>query len=618
VETLLHVGLSNALAASALALVAVAVGSVSRRPALAHGLWLLVLLKLVTPPLVPVRIPWPDTPELVAGPAGPPPAVTLSGPPALVVPEHQEEAGDEAPPGAVPPAGEDIGEDDEGAPSANPPQLFPAPAVAPTSWTQCLAVAWLAGSAAWFLLAGLRLSRFGRLLRHARPAPAEVRELARRLAGQVGLSRCPGVWLLPGRVPPMLWAVGGRPRVVLPDELLEQVSAEAWQTLLLHELAHLRRRDHWVRGLEFVVLGLYWWHPVAWYARRELREAEEQCCDAWVVATLPGARRAYAAALLDTLDFLSAAPPAVPPLASGLGQVTDLKRRLTMIMRGTTPRALGWRGCLAVLFLGGLLLPLLPTWVRAEPEEERTPELKKGLVIDAEPEAPAQEDIKKAEAELRKLEADLRKKVAEIARVRAREARRRAEEQRARAAEEKARTAATAKAGKALRIEIIVQGDGKYVEVKDLVKKLHETLPGARVIMRVEGPGGEKEFGQRLFGPVPAPRPPTPPEPGRAPRARVLVSPPGLAGVGPDRDRRMESLEKRLESIQKQLEELRREMRRSGPGGGGVPPGGLPSAAPLPPSADALPAPPPPPTPAAFSLPGRININSPTASPPRP
>src|SRR5262249_53836748 len=179
-------------------------------------------------------------------------------------------------------------------------------------------------------------------------------------------------------------------------------------------------------------------------------------------------------------------PPAVPPLASGLGQVTDLKRRLTMIMRGTTPRALGWRGCLAVLFLGGLLLPLLPTWVPGEPEEEQKPEVEKGVVRDIDPEAPAQEDLKKAEAELRKLEADLRKKVAEIAKARALEARRKAEERRARAAEEKARTAKEAKAGKAIRIEIIVQADGKAEEVKDLIKKVQQALPSARVIMRVE------------------------------------------------------------------------------------------------------------------------------------
>jgi len=41
------------------------------------------------------------------------------------------------------------------------------------------------------------------------------------------------------------------------------------------------------RRLELAALGLYWWHPAAWWARRELREAEEQRCDAGVVAALP-------------------------------------------------------------------------------------------------------------------------------------------------------------------------------------------------------------------------------------------------------------------------------------------------------------------------------------------
>ena len=55
---LLHVTLSNAVAATVLAIVAVVLGRLCRRPALTHGLWLLVLLKLVTPPLVTIRIPW--------------------------------------------------------------------------------------------------------------------------------------------------------------------------------------------------------------------------------------------------------------------------------------------------------------------------------------------------------------------------------------------------------------------------------------------------------------------------------------------------------------------------------------------------------------------------------
>ena len=61
-ETLLHAGLSNAVSATFLALLVACLGRVlARRPAVLHCLWLLVLLKLVTPPLYEVPIPWPET-----------------------------------------------------------------------------------------------------------------------------------------------------------------------------------------------------------------------------------------------------------------------------------------------------------------------------------------------------------------------------------------------------------------------------------------------------------------------------------------------------------------------------------------------------------------------------
>jgi len=81
------------------------------------------------------------------------------------------------------------------------------------------------------------------------------------------------------------------PRILLPRDLWAELSEEQRDTLLLHELAHLRRRDHWVRRLELVVLGLYWWLPVAWWACRCLHEAEEECCDAWVIEQFPATPR---------------------------------------------------------------------------------------------------------------------------------------------------------------------------------------------------------------------------------------------------------------------------------------------------------------------------------------
>src|SRR5205807_7205667 len=116
--------------------------------------------------------------------------------------------------------------------------------------------------------------------------------------------------------------------------------------------------------LELVALGLYWWCPLVWRARRHLQEAEEECCDAWVVWLMPGAARGYALALVETVDFMANARIALPPAASGIGHVRLLQRRLTMIMRGTTPRSLTWGSGLAVLGLGALLLPLMPSWAQ--------------------------------------------------------------------------------------------------------------------------------------------------------------------------------------------------------------------------------------------------------------
>jgi len=373
-HTVLQTGLSNAVAAIVLALLAACAGRMFRRPALAHALWLLVLLKLITPPLVPLPITWPgpgeiaaSAPALPAQPAEETERIVPSAPEALIPPA----------PGAPvvvhwPPA-EDLHEEVRAADAstsvpvlAQEEILLPAPTRPQVSLSTLLAGIWLAGSVVWFLLTGHSIYRFRRLLRFGLPAPPEVRGHAQALAHRLGLRDLPDLVLVPGSVPPMLWALGRKPCLLLPGDLFRRLSEEQQATLLAHELAHLRRRDHWVRVLELLVTGLYWWHPVVWWARREIRIAEEQCCDAWVLWTLPAARRVYADALLATLDFLSRTRPVLPPAASAIGHAHFLRRRLTMIMRGTAPKALSGAGLLAVVGLGAVLLPLLPSWARTE------------------------------------------------------------------------------------------------------------------------------------------------------------------------------------------------------------------------------------------------------------
>lgn len=86
-----------------------------------------------------------------------------------------------------------------------------------------------------------------------------------------------------------------RPRIYLPSDL----SAVARDSVVAHEQAHLRRRDHWWKPLGFVLLMVYWFNPLMWVAYVFLCRDIEAACDESVVRNMNAAdRRAYSEALL--------------------------------------------------------------------------------------------------------------------------------------------------------------------------------------------------------------------------------------------------------------------------------------------------------------------------------
>src|SRR3984957_20149496 len=249
-ESLLSIGFRNALAATLLALLAFVVDRIFRRPALSHCFWLLVLIKLVTPPLLHVPLPRMTRPTL--------PAADLAEEvPAIATPSLSSSS--EPPPIAAPLPSMPVDASAAAPVDPEPNARIPRTALVPGVW--------LAGSLAWWGAAVVRMRRFSRLLRLTKEAPVEVQDRVRRLAGLLGLRRRPAVVFVPGTVSPLLWAPGWSARLLVPQALWERFDDEQRDSLLVHELAHLRRRDHWVRRLELVALGLYWWHPVAWWAR---------------------------------------------------------------------------------------------------------------------------------------------------------------------------------------------------------------------------------------------------------------------------------------------------------------------------------------------------------------
>jgi TonB family protein len=70
-----------------------------------------------------------------------------------------------------------------------------------------------------------------------------------------------------------------RPRILLPAEAANW-SASRWQAVLLHERAHIRRRDVATQLAAHIIAAMWWFQPLAWAARRKLRTESEFACDA--------------------------------------------------------------------------------------------------------------------------------------------------------------------------------------------------------------------------------------------------------------------------------------------------------------------------------------------------
>ena len=211
-QTLLEIGLGNAVVAAALALFAAAVSRLVRRPALGHALWLLVLLKLVTPPLFPLSLPWPS------GDSKP----TVADPPALESAEPIElpQVSVEEVPDLMPVM------EDRTPPLVEETEEIVPPTKREWSWSQWAGFTWLAGAGLWFAWTGLHLVRSRRLLRYARPAPTTLQNEAETLARKLGMKRSPVVRLVPGALSPMVWGFGPGRCILFPAGLLEQLDAE--------------------------------------------------------------------------------------------------------------------------------------------------------------------------------------------------------------------------------------------------------------------------------------------------------------------------------------------------------------------------------------------------------
>lgn len=230
---------------------------------------------------------------------------------------------------------------------------------------------WLFGMIILAMIQAARTMSAAKVLRGASPASRELLAMVGSLSEQVGLAQAPMTSFVSSRVSPMIWC-GLRPRLLVPSHLWDSLDDHSRRAVIVHELAHLARKDHIFCWVEIVIGALYWWHPVVWYVRRKLRDDADASCDAWVTSLLPSSRRSYAEALLTTKSFVSAPRPDAGLFLCMLNDRTKvLSRRITMVMTQRTAPKISTIGAFAAALIVGVSAFVMPG-LACPPEEQQS------------------------------------------------------------------------------------------------------------------------------------------------------------------------------------------------------------------------------------------------------
>jgi HEAT repeat protein/beta-lactamase regulating signal transducer with metallopeptidase domain len=256
---------------------------------------------------------------------------------------------------------------EDAAPAAVAPVEAPAAPI-PVEWL----LAGLYATVALGLLARVAVGRWSvaRLAKSATPLDSpEWREMLRDLMWVAEVERPVRLLRSDLATMPMTW--GTRHPIVLLPAAADGWSAERRRVVLLHELAHVARRDCLLQTLAAVACAFYWVHPGVWYAARRMRAERELACDDRVLAA--GTRaRSYAAHLLEVARAFRPAGGA-SPVAVSMARPSQLEGRMLAVLDAVRSRRTPSRRTSAVaagvaLVVSGLMAAVHPAVAKVLPQ----------------------------------------------------------------------------------------------------------------------------------------------------------------------------------------------------------------------------------------------------------
>lgn len=305
-----------------------------QRPHLAAILWLVVLIKCITPPLwsSPSSIfSWVQHQDSV-NQQGPGPSIAsrptwwLSSSPEIVLGDGVTVQVDRSQPHPA---------EGVSTPSQASDEIRPQSTKNHGKWMrsclELLCIIWVGGSLSFALFATARwFLLWRRICLGGEIHLPWVNELAAALCHQLGLRNRVRVVVTRNPVGPAVVGIF-QPVVILPKLIVESTSQEQLKPLLAHELIHIRRGDLWIGLLQLLAQGVWWFHPFVRFANERMTRESERCCDEEVIACLGCDPGTYARCLINVMAMKKTlrSVPAFP----GVRPVDVTSQRLERIMK---------------------------------------------------------------------------------------------------------------------------------------------------------------------------------------------------------------------------------------------------------------------------------------------
>jgi beta-lactamase regulating signal transducer with metallopeptidase domain len=224
---------------------------------------------------------------------------------------------------------------------------------------------WLLGCALMLLRVARSYHALFRLRRQLGFVPSAQRTQTQRLAEIFGISRRVRVFTSHRIAMPM--TIGAlRPLVILPPDFASHLAPTEFESVIAHELAHIKRWDYLTNLLQRLVQAFLFFHPAIWFINRQLLIERELACDDWAVKMCEPRR--YASCLTRLVELLGESSSVRLAAAGILFGKHVISRRVEMILnreRNTTTAvskpALIYAISLALLFVAvcSLIAPVI-------------------------------------------------------------------------------------------------------------------------------------------------------------------------------------------------------------------------------------------------------------------